>query len=115
MKIIDVGRRIILNRVSGYLKSKISIFLSNLNINPPVIYLSRHGESEYNVAGKIGGDSDLSTRGKTYAQKLTEYIKEKYPPGTDLIVWTSTLRRTIQTAKGIGREIVTWKVRFVMS
>ena len=32
-------------------------------------YLSRHGQSEYNVLGKIGGDSDLSDLGKMYYTK----------------------------------------------
>ena len=29
-----------------------------------VIYLSRHGESEFNLYGKIGGNSSLSTQGE---------------------------------------------------
>lgn len=29
-----------------------------------VIYLSRHGESEFNLYGKIGGNSGLSTQGE---------------------------------------------------
>ena len=28
------------------------------------IYLSRHGESEFNLYGKIGGNSSLSTQGE---------------------------------------------------
>ena len=31
-----------------------------------VIYLSRHGESEFNLYGKIGGNSPLSTQGEKY-------------------------------------------------
>ena len=40
----------------------------------PTLYLSRHGESEYNVAGKIGGDSPLAPRGKDYADVLGNYF-----------------------------------------
>ena len=29
-------------------------------------YLTRHGQSEYNMAGKIGGDSGLSELGSLY-------------------------------------------------
>ena len=35
-------------------------FLSNLHATHQTIYLSRHGQSEYNFQGKIGGDSGLS-------------------------------------------------------
>ena len=34
---------------------------------PRKIFLTRHGESEYNRQGKIGGDSPLSERGESYA------------------------------------------------
>lgn len=34
----------------------------------------QHGESLYNVMGKIGGDSDLSARGKQYAKSLPRLI-----------------------------------------
>lgn len=36
----------------------------NIHVQPRTIYLCRHGESEYNLVGKIGGDSGLSPRGK---------------------------------------------------
>ena len=38
------------------------------------LYLTRHGESEFNVAGKIGGDSPLAPRGKEYAEVLGDYF-----------------------------------------
>ena len=38
------------------------------------IYLSRHGESEYNVENKVGGDSPLSERGALYAKALGRYF-----------------------------------------
>ena len=40
-----------------------------------IIYLSRHGQSEYNLENKIGGDSNLSKDGELYSKKLEEYIK----------------------------------------
>ena len=40
----------------------------------PTLYLTRHGESEFNVAGKIGGDSPLAPRGKEYADVLGTYF-----------------------------------------
>jgi len=63
------------------------------------IYLSRHGESEFNLYGKIGGNSSLSTQGEKYAVNLAEFFKNMKL--NDLCVWTSTLTRTRQTASHI--------------
>jgi broad specificity phosphatase PhoE len=113
IKLIDVGKQIIANRIHGFLNSRIMFFLSNLHITPRPIWLTRHGESEYNVQGRIGGDSLLSPRGQAYALRLAAFMNKLYPPGApgsdQLVVWTSTLRRTMLTAAPLGREIVTWK------
>ena len=39
------------------------------------IYLSRHGESEYNLEDRIGGDSNLTPRGEQYAKSLGLFMK----------------------------------------
>ena len=52
-----------------------------------VLYLSRHGESENNVYGKIGGDAALSDNGKAYAVKLADYFKDY----DDLQAWRHNL------------------------
>jgi hypothetical protein len=44
------------------------------------IWLTRHGESEYNVSGKIGGDSLLSPRGAEYARALPDALEARLPP-----------------------------------
>ena len=36
----------------------------------------QHGESQYNVLGKIGGDAGLSPRGDQYARALYDYMQE---------------------------------------
>ncbi|KAJ3125751.1 Fructose-2,6-bisphosphatase [Physocladia obscura] len=74
VKLINVGERVLVNNVRGYIQSRIVYFLMNLNITPRCVYFSRHGESMYNVAGKIGGDADLSPRGWQYATRLPELI-----------------------------------------
>ena len=121
IKLIDVGRQIIANRINGNLNSRIMFFLSNLHITPRPIWLSRHGESEFNVQGRIGGDSMLSPRGYAYALKLGAFMRAQYPESdaggagstsgeesAPLVVWTSLLRRTVATAATIGREIIRW-------
>ncbi|ORY40340.1 bifunctional 6-phosphofructo-2-kinase/fructose-2,6-bisphosphate 2-phosphatase [Rhizoclosmatium globosum] len=180
VKLINIGERVLVNNVRGYIQSRIVYFLMNLNITPRCVYFSRHGESMYNVEGKIGGDSDLSPRGWQYAQKLPELIAKQMddvagmakeaeenavemtvawkkwmdgeggrdvvvgPGGRDvrriseeeggaaiypalevqsevkrgevvvpvkptLTVWTSTLRRTVQTASGLNYPQLQWK------
>jgi len=64
------------------------------------IYLSRHGESEYNVLDKIGGDSSLSTRGNLYAKALGRYFNSQ--DTSELVVWTSGLKRTLETAEFVN-------------
>ncbi|ODN02887.1 6-phosphofructo-2-kinase/fructose-2,6-bisphosphatase [Orchesella cincta] len=66
-----------------------------------------HGETDHNISGRIGGDSDLSGRGRHYAKALAHYIKEQDIP--NLRVWTSWLKRTIQTASGIDAPQERWK------
>ena len=41
-----------------------------------VFWFSRHGESENNLFGKIGGDTSLSTNGEKYATLLAAYINQ---------------------------------------
>jgi broad specificity phosphatase PhoE len=97
IKLIDVRKRIILNRIHGYLPFRVVSLLMNNNILPRKIYLSRHGESLYNLDDKVGGDPDLSDKGKAYAKVLYKFIsQQQYFDKMNL--WTSTLKRTIQTS-----------------
>jgi 6-phosphofructo-2-kinase/fructose-2,6-biphosphatase 2 len=96
-KILNVGKQVEMNRINGYLQSRIAFYLMNLHLKPRSIYLSRvrcaiatrggeyvltskqtfhtqHGESMYNVGGMIGGDSPLSPRGERYAAALPALI-----------------------------------------
>ena len=107
-KIIDVGRSATMNLISSYLESQIAFYLLNLHIAPRNIFISRHGESQYNVEGKIGGDSDLSERGWAYARALPQLIQ--YHIGDEpLTVWHSSLRRTAQTAGFLKYPKLMWK------
>ncbi|XP_061542862.1 6-phosphofructo-2-kinase/fructose-2,6-bisphosphatase 4b isoform X3 [Phycodurus eques] len=107
IKIMDVGRRYLVNRVQDHIQSRIVYYLMNIHITPRSIYLSRHGESDLNIKGRIGGDSALSGRGKEYAKCLKKYIQEQNIK--DLKVWTSQMKRTIQTAECLGVPYEQWK------
>ena len=64
IKVIDVGRRFLVNRIQDHIQSKIVYYLMNIHVQPRAIYLCRHGESMHNLKGRLGGDSGLSSRGK---------------------------------------------------
>jgi broad specificity phosphatase PhoE len=79
----------------------------NLRAEPHDFYLTRHGQSEYNAVGRIGGDSGLSKHGQKYAQVLGEWVEEHItrttPDGAPVParLWTSTMRRTKETTRHI--------------
>lgn len=60
--------------VQGALQTSILGVLSSPVIKHQLFYFSRHGESDYNVLGRIGGDADLSSRGRCYSEGLTKYL-----------------------------------------
>ncbi|KAJ7742889.1 6-phosphofructo-2-kinase-domain-containing protein [Mycena metata] len=95
LRITNVGREVTVSRINGYLSSRIAFYLMNLHLKPRSIFFSRHGESQYNVEGKIGGDSLLSPRGMEYAKALPALITDNIgdQPLTDLkytkLTWKS--------------------------
>ncbi|XP_052583031.1 6-phosphofructo-2-kinase/fructose-2,6-bisphosphatase 3 isoform X1 [Peromyscus eremicus] len=107
IKVIDVGRRFLVNRVQDHIQSRIVYYLMNIHVQPRTIYLCRHGENEYNLQGKIGGDSGLSSRGKKFANALSKFVEEQNLK--DLRVWTSQLKSTIQTAEALRLPYEQWK------
>jgi 6-phosphofructo-2-kinase/fructose-2,6-biphosphatase 2 len=113
IKLINVGQQVIINKIQTYLESRIVYYVMNLHIKPRTIYLSRHGESMYNLEGKIGGDADLSPRGFEYAKKLPSLVRqalcEDGQEDINLTVWTSTLKRTQQTAQHLPYDKLQWK------
>ena len=43
------------------------------------IWLTRHGESEYNTHALLGGDSNISPAGQMYARLLPDVIVDRIP------------------------------------
>lgn len=155
IQMIDVGRKVVSHQVRGFLSAQTNYYLLNFNLAPRQIWITRHGLSQDNVSGKIGGDSDLADEGVKYAQCLARFMDEQrvkwetrqlesarnthFPPqpgdatppnpyfqpqsndgdasstnGTDegpvfegkpFCVWTSMLKRSIQTAKFFDEEM----------
>uniref|UniRef100_A0A8B9JN33 6-phosphofructo-2-kinase/fructose-2,6-bisphosphatase 2 n=1 Tax=Astyanax mexicanus TaxID=7994 RepID=A0A8B9JN33_ASTMX len=108
IQVINVGQRFLVNRVQDYIQSKIVYYLMNIHVHTHSIYLCRHGESEHNIQGLIGGDSGLSNRGKEFARALRGFVESHKL--VDLKVWTSQLKRTIQTAEALGVPYEQWKI-----
>lgn len=109
VKLINVGNLVIVHLIKGWLQSRIVYYLMNLHIQSRRILVSRHGESMHNLKGLIGGDSDLSPRGQMYAQILPDVIQKALGPNEKLTVWTSTLKRTQQTAAYLPFPKLAWK------
>ncbi len=109
VKLIDVGRQVVVNGVEGYLCARLVFFLMNIHTDRRSIWLTRHGESEYNGQNRIGGDPELTALGRGYARNLANYMRGRVPEHEPLVVWTSTLRRTWQTAEPVGREPLQWR------
>jgi broad specificity phosphatase PhoE/predicted kinase len=107
VKIVDVGRTMVLHKIEGYLLARVVHFLLNLHVQPRSVWFTRHGESEFNVLGRIGGDSPLSDAGRAYAHALAGVVRERI--GADVVVWTSTLRRTLETAEIMGLPSRAWR------
>ncbi len=107
------GRTVVIHEVHGWVPGRVVLFLSNLQVTRRPIWLTRHGESEFNQAGRIGGDSPLSPRGLAYARTLAEHVGAQSEDLPDLDVWTSTLQRTLQTAapvcEAMALESGDWK------
>ncbi|KAL2816386.1 6-phosphofructo-2-kinase-domain-containing protein [Aspergillus cavernicola] len=112
IKMINAGERLIVNNKSfGYLSNRIVFYLLNLHIKSRRTYFARAGVSV--DANSFKADGPLSEKGQDYAKKMTETIlkdresdKQAFIDQGEadfehkpLIVWTSTRRRTVETAK----------------
>lgn len=127
-QMIDVGRKFVLHNISGFIATQAVHYLQHFNLLPRQIWLTRHGESYDDVAGRIGGDAELTPSGIKYAAALSRFIdrqkeawkmlqegedghnKNCFPDAlqraapADQVpktfhIWTSTMRRSMQTAQ----------------
>ncbi|CDF91190.1 ZYBA0S10-01706g1_1 [Zygosaccharomyces bailii CLIB 213] len=116
VKMIDVGRKVIAYEIQGFLASQTVYYLLNFNLSERQIWITRNGESEDNVKGKIGGNSHLTARGDKFARALATFIdkqrvlfnsnyvkhdhnKSIYTQCNEFFVWTSMRDRSVETSK----------------
>ncbi len=67
-------------------------------------YLTRHGETDWNIQNRIQGQTDtlLNERGREQAHELAKRLKDEYEIKS---VYTSRQKRARETAEVIGRAI----------
>uniref|UniRef100_A0A8C5X5W6 6-phosphofructo-2-kinase n=1 Tax=Malurus cyaneus samueli TaxID=2593467 RepID=A0A8C5X5W6_9PASS len=83
------------NRVQGHVQSRTVYYLMNIHVTP------------LNLQGRIRGDSGLSPAGTRYAKALAQFIRSQNI--RELKVWTSHMKRTIETAEALGVPYEQWK------
>ncbi|XP_063685940.1 6-phosphofructo-2-kinase/fructose-2,6-bisphosphatase-like isoform X2 [Bolinopsis microptera] len=94
-----------INNLASTVQSKSAYFLMNIRPHTKTtLYLSRHGESQFNAEAKIGGDTNLTENGIRYAKKLGKFVQENNL--TDVPVWTSIMKRTIETCSHLPNQNV---------
>lgn len=124
IKVINVGQKIVVNNIQGYLQSRVVFFLMNIHNRQRTIYLARAGEALIEHLYKA--DADLSSLGWEYSEELCQFVQkirseradesigraragfvstsESEPgagPGEEgrpLEIWTSARRRSSHTA-----------------
>jgi 6-phosphofructo-2-kinase / fructose-2,6-biphosphatase 3 len=106
VKLVDAGQQVVTSHIEGYLPSRLVFFLMQIKPTHRPIWLSRHGESVFNVAGRIGGDAPLTGRGREYATLLAAFVQARTARPA---VWTSTLERAVGTAALMGVVPRTWR------
>ena len=99
IKMVNVGEQIIVNKVKGYLQTRIIYYLMNLHIANRRIYLVRNGESMNETLAR--SDPPLSPQGEQFSTRLPKFMDElrsRQRLSGPLIVWTSPRIRSTGTA-----------------
>ncbi|KAG0001136.1 hypothetical protein BGZ80_001605 [Entomortierella chlamydospora] len=129
VKLINVGEKIIVNNVRGFLQSKIVYYLTNLHISPRKIYFARNGVSLNEQSYRA--DAPLAPAGHRYAENLKNFLltlrenQNRALSGSSnnsddsprpLTVWTSSRKRSFQTAAHfLDHEEIIVRQRSVLS
>ena len=72
VKLINVGKQVIINQIQDYLQSRVVYYLMNLHIKPRSIWLSRVGFGHTVPFGCVLTVRSMENRNITYLEKLEE-------------------------------------------
>ncbi len=77
------------------------------SIIAPMIYLIRHGQTQFNVEGRYQGacDSPLTTRGEEQAHHVGAVLRRCLGKTAFITLWSSPLGRAIHTAEIVREEL----------
>jgi broad specificity phosphatase PhoE len=76
IKMFNVGQKIVMHRITGYLTSQVASYLSNCHICQRSIWLTRHAETEDQLAGKLGSvREELTPNGQRYGRFVAEMLR----------------------------------------
>ncbi len=112
VKIHDFGKQIEVHNAKSYLLTRIMAFLMNITISSSrPVYMTRHGESQFNIDGKIGGDPELSSLGRRFAESLMTFVEGNPDlPVNKLQIWSSTMKRARQTSNKLRcKRYIEWR------
>ena len=105
IKMIDVGKKIIAYNIQGFLASQTVYYLLNFNLAERQIWITRNGESEDNMLGKIGGNSHLTERGIKYAKSLAKFIDQQR-----FLFYTEQMKKINSTDKIASKDDIVQEV-----
>eukprot|EP00996_Jenningsia_fusiforme_P004001 NODE_47_length_3844_cov_23.120158_g41_i0.p1 GENE.NODE_47_length_3844_cov_23.120158_g41_i0~~NODE_47_length_3844_cov_23.120158_g41_i0.p1 ORF type:complete len:1208 (-),score=183.67 NODE_47_length_3844_cov_23.120158_g41_i0:85-3708(-) len=116
ISLVNVGERVLINRVHGSLPTSLLRFVMNLKTFAPPIYLCMHGDTFDTVQGKLGGNASLTLKGHEDAQRLRSFFDSlsKREARPQINVWTSTSRGCTQTCEVFANSdtyaVKHWKI-----
>jgi 6-phosphofructo-2-kinase / fructose-2,6-biphosphatase 4 len=128
VRIMNGGENVMVNQCKfGYLSQRIVFYLLNLHIKSRQTYFARVGSTNEEDSYKV--DASLNQQGREYAQKMTEALikhrEEERQAIVDrggptnalkpLTIWTSTRRRTLETAYYLTSKGLSVKQRSQLS
>ena len=130
IQLLNLGERIVVNNVAGYLMNRIAFFLMNIHNRNRIIYFARAGEAL--VEHLYKADAELSALGQSYAERLCDFVqslrnRQERPTLSqlhnkswisssaplsvvigdeqrELQVWCSTRKRSVDTAEPFRRQ-----------
>eukprot|EP01134_Creolimax_fragrantissima_P007836 CFRG7836T1 len=77
IKVINVGGKVVARNISSFLPGLMCTFLMNMHLQQRPIWLTRHGESLYNMQYRVGGDTKLSPLGRQYARAFAIFVQKR--------------------------------------